>query len=370
VFSANDVARIMTERDRLNPPPPASVDPTSRPTPTATHVREAPLYRFDGGRAQRVFSADLAAASGGDDKTRQIVQRFMDNDMAAMFTNIAPADVDELNPVPTRPELFVPNLSFPRPLGSLVTPGPLDNLIAFIVPKYNSSSGLVATHVTGTEPSSGAFTTTSQTITPKGLSGRVDIDREIIDSGGSPQADQLIYTEMVRAWNDVLEQRIVDALQALSLSDTAVIGTNGDLQASLTSLFTSLQFLRGGDRFTAFAMHSDLYNATTGATDSTGRALFPIDGPQNAQGQAASDLSTVRVLGKTGVPAWALASGNGGPDKSFLFVPSSVYQWNSAPRRFTFDQVNVSAVAIAIWGYSAEAITRNSDVYQLAYTTA
>nr|UXE44755.1 hypothetical protein Hi04_10k_c361_00019 [uncultured bacterium] len=336
-------------------------------------VNEAPLYRFDGGKAQRVFTADLAKAANGDFEAKSTLERYMGEHMGAQFANITPANVAALNPVLTRPELYVPNLSFPRPLGDLVTTGGLTDLIAFIAPKYSSSSGLVGDHTTGTEPTDGAFSATTQTITPKGLSGRVDVDREVIDSGGSPQADMLIYSEMVRAYNEVLEKRIVAAFVALSLTDTPVVGIDGDLQAGLVGaggVLTNLQYLRGGDRFTALALDSTLYGAIVGANDGQGRPLFPMGNPMNVNGVTAGDMSSVQVGGHRGVPSWACETGNGGAQRSYLFAPRSVYQWNSAPQRFTFNQVNVSTVGIAIWGYSAEAITRTSDVYQLAYTVS
>lgn len=345
---------------------PTVVSP-ARPAEVA-QVSEPPLYRFDGGKAQRCFSADLAKVMDKDPEVTGIVNKYMAEEMAAQFANITPTNVAALNPVPTRPELFVPNLSFPRPLGSLVTPGTLDNLVAFIVPQFASASGMVGTHTPGTEPTQGAFAATSQTVTPKGLSGRVDLDREIIDAGGNPQADQVIYGEMVRAWNDQLEERIVDMFQAMSLTDTPIAGTNGDLQAALNTLFASFQFIRGGDRFGSFGLHQDLYAAIANAVDGMDRPLFPMVGAQNSDGTVSQDLSQVRVGAKVGLPAWALASGNNGPDKSFLWSKPSVYQWASAPRRFTFDQVNVSSVGIGIWGYSAEACTRATDVYQLAYS--
>lgn len=351
---------------------PQPVNPAPKAVPPAK-VSEPPLYRFDGGKAQRCFTADMANAARGDGDARQAVERYMAEDMAGVFANISTSNVAALNPVLTHPEYYVPNLSFPRPLGSLVTTGSLDALTAFIVPKYSSSSGLVGNHTPGTEPTDGAFAATTQTITPVGVSGRVDVNREIIDSGGSPQADMLIFTEMARAYSEQLEKRIVAALVALSLSDTAVVGTDDTLQTALVGnggLLTGLQFLRGGDRFTGLAMGSDLYGAVVGAVDQMGRPLFPQNAPENTSGGTASDLSSVRVGGHTGVPAWALETGNGGPQKSYLFVPGSVYQWASAPRRFDFNMVNVSSVAIAIWGYSAEAITRTSDVYQLAYSVA
>lgn len=340
------------------------------PQRETAQVNEPPLYRFDGGRAQYTFSGDLKKMQDGDIEATARLRRYMDNDMAAQFANIAPADVAAFNPVPTRPELYVPNLSFPRPLGSLVTTGGLDNLIAFIVPKFSTASGLVADHTTGTEPTDGAFTATTQTITPKGLSGRVDIDREIIDSGGSPQADQIIYAEMVRAYNEKLEKRIVVMLETATLSPTGtgITGTDGTLQANLITFLAGLQFIRGGDRFGSLAMASSLYTPVVTAKDTAGRLLFPMVNPQNSAGATAADLSAVRIGSKVGIPAWALEAANGGSGKSYLFDKNYVYQWNSAPRRFTFDQVNVSAVGIAIWGYSAEAVTLNSSIYRIVYS--
>lgn len=370
-FTAEQVTAMFNALPSLTTPPvpetPAVVNPVR---PADLTVTEAPLYRFDGGKAQRCFTADIAKMAGGDHEARQVVEKYMATEMAAMFTNITPANVATLNPVPTRPELYVPNLVFSSPLRSLVTTGPLTDLIAFIVPKFSSSSGLVGQHTTGTEPSDGTYVTTSQTITPKGLSGRVDIDREVIDSGGSPQADQIIYADMVREYTNQLETRIVAALVALSLTDTPIVGTDGDLQQMLIDTFAGFQFLRGGDTFNSFGLESGLYKAIAKAKDDDGRLLFPMVGAVNADGSTASDLTSVRVAEKMGNPAWALEAANSGPAKSYLFNRSSVYQWNSAPRRFTFDQVNVSSVGIAIWGYSAEAITRSTDVYQLAYTAS
>lgn len=339
------------------------------PMPKVATVNEQPLYRFDGGNAQRVFTADMAKAANGDYEAKSTLEKYMGENMAAQFANITPANVAALNPVPTRAELYVPHLNFPRPLGDMVTTGGLTDLIAFYVPKWSSSSGLVGDHTTGTEPTDGAFAATTQTVTPKGLSGRVDLDRELIDSGGSPQADMVIYQDMVRAYNEQLEKRIVAAFVAASISDTTLHWTSDAAgQTALLNTLSALQFLRGGDRFTSLALDSTLYNPIIQAKDADSRPLFPMVNPVNSSGTTASDLSNVRIGGHVGVPAWACETGNGGAQKSYLFVPGSVYQWNSAPQRFTFNQVNVSSVGIAIWGYSAEAITRTSDVYQLVYS--
>lgn len=347
---------------------PTLVDPSRHIAQTS--VNEGPLYRFDGGKGQRNFTDDVAHDFDGDKGLKNRAAQFIADQMRVAFANISTSNVAGLNPTINRPELYVPNLYFARPIGNMVTGGVVDEITTQRLPKFASSSGLAATHSQGVEPTDGAFTATTQDVTPAPISGRVTINREVIDQGGTPQTDQLIWGEMTQFYAKLLETRLVDALQALSLSDTPIVGVDADLQAALLAEFAGLQFIAGGDRYRGLALNSDLYTATIGAVDADGRALFPMLNPTNAQGTTASDFSAVRVGSKVGVPAWALASGNGGPDKSFLFVPESVYQWFSPPRRIDLNQVAVATVAIGIWGYSAEFVSRNSDVIQLAYTAS
>jgi HK97 family phage prohead protease len=345
------------------------VDPRRRSELQA--VNEQPLYRFDGRRGQRCFTADIANGFDGDSTLRNQAEEFIAEQMRLVFTNIGTSGVGTLNPTIQRPDLWVPNLYFAtRPIGSTVRGGVVDEITTQRLPKFSASAGLLATHVEGTEPTDGSFSTTSQDVTPAAMSGRVTINREVIDQGGSPQADQLIWNEMLEFYAKLLEQRLVDALQALSLSDTPIVGVNGDLQQALLTEFAGLQFIAGGDRYTGLALAKDMYTAIVGAVDDTGRSLFPMLNPTNAVGGTATDFTSVRVGSKVGSPAWALETANGGPAKSFLYVPGSVYQWFSPPRRFDLNQVYVSTVGIGIWGYSAEFISRNADVIQLAYTAS
>lgn len=365
------------------PETPAVVDPLARPMPGQqgqaqaqgqgqgqAQVTEQPLYRFDGNKGQRSFITDVANRFGGDSELREKASKFIAAQMKLAFANITVSNTTTLNPAIQRPDLYVGRLSFSRPIGSMVTGGVVDEITRSTLPKFSAASGLVATHVEGTEPTEGSFSTTSQNVDPKAISGLLKVNREVVDQGGTPQTDQVMWDIMTQFYAELLETRLVDSLQALSLSDTPIVGVDGELQADILAEFAGLQFIRGGDRYTGFALNSDLYSAITGAVDGDGRPLFPLLAPQNAVGTVASDLSSVRVAGKVGVPAWALASGNGGPDKSFLLVPGSVYQWFSPPTRIDLDRVAVSYVGIGIWGYSAEFTSRDTDVIQLAYTAS
>ena len=370
-------AAMQAAHPQQQPEQPSSVNPLARPLPGSpaaaqtaqTKVDEPPLYRFDGNKGQRSFISDIANQFGGDSELRAKAGKFIANQMRLAFANITTTNVGSMNPNIQRPDLYVGRLAFTRPIGSRVTGGVVTEITKSTLPKFSAAAGLAGSHAEGTEPTEGSFSTTSQEVTPKAISGLLKVNREVVDQGGTPQTDQVMWDAMTQFYAELLETRMVDALQALGLADTTVGGASDALlQDSILTTWAGLQFIRGGDRYTGLALDASLYNPIITAVDADGRSLFPLDAPQNVAGQTASDLSSVRVGGKVGVPAWALAAANGGPAKSYLFVPQSVYQWFSPPQRIDLDRVAVSYVGIGIWGYSAEFISRDSDVMQLAYS--
>ncbi|MDQ1700668.1 MAG: hypothetical protein QOG34_2531, partial [Frankiaceae bacterium] len=155
---------------------------------------------------------------------------------------ITPANVTNLNYPANRPDLYVDQLDYLYPMYDAMNKGTLSNVTPFVVPKFNSSSGLVADHVTGTEPTPGAFTATAQTITPTPLSGKVEMTREVLDQGGNPQASGLIWRQMVRGWYEGLEAAAQAFLvaQAASIPDITlgVAVTDAAMDQSLASAIT------------------------------------------------------------------------------------------------------------------------------------
>lgn len=326
-------------------------------------ITEEPLYRFDGVAGQHSLTDDMRAALGGDAESRQRLDEFFNEQFAVTTTNTG-----ALNPTQNRPELYVNQLQYSRPLWEMVTTGSIDDKTPFTIPKFSSASGLVGDHTEGTEPTPGSFAATSQTVTPTGISGKIEVNREVLDQGGSPQADQIIYNEMVNGYYEAIEARIAAVLAAVATSEVNFAGAvDSALVDQLTGVLTGLQFVRGGNRFTGLALDGQLFPALVEAADTTGRKLLPVMSPVNADGQTSGAFDRVSIGGLTGRAAWAL--GSAVSSKSYLFVPSSVYAWASAPKRFDF-QYQLKSVDIAIWGYSAAAVTRASDVRPLDYTTA
>jgi hypothetical protein len=348
----------------VDPANPQSIAERISPT-QGFEVNEPSPYRFDGVQGEQSFAVDLRAAQAGDSEAAQRLETFAADltQFAVTTTNVA-----ALNPVQNRPDLYVPHLQYNTPLWDMVMNGVIDSITQFTIPKFSSASGLVGAHTQGTEPTPGAFAATVQTVTPGALSGKIEINREVWDQAGSPQADGIIWGEMVGGYYEAREAKIAAVLAAVATSEINLAGaTDAALQAALLSYFAGLQFVRGGNRFTAFAADGKLFPALVGAKDGQGRLLFPVLGAMNAAGETDGAFSTVMVGNQPVKAAWALGSTNA--SQSFSFVPSSVWAWASPPKKFTFEY-QVKSIDMAVWGYSAAAVTRDSDVQPIDYTTA
>lgn len=326
-------------------------------------VEEELPYRFDGTPGEHSLIEDMRAAQQGDSEARQRFETFVEQAFAVTTTNTG-----SLNPTKNRPELYVPNTTYATPLWDSVSTGTIDDRTPFTVPKFSSASGLVGEHTEGVEPTPGAFAATSQTVTPGALSGKIEINREVLDQGGSPQADGIIWAEMLNAWFEAREARIATLLATVGTAELNLAGaTDAALVSALTGYFAGLQFVRGGNRFTRFVADGQLFPALVNAKDDAGRNLLPVVGPSNAQGTTDAGFDRVQLGNQSIRAAWAL--GSSVASKSYCFVPSSVYAWASAPKRFTFEY-QVKSIDMAIWGYAAGAVLRDSDVKPIDYTTA
>jgi hypothetical protein len=353
-----------------------TVDPTRR-TVAASQVREELPYQFDRDgnltRGKFDFSTDLISGSKGDPKALERAQTFMrdqfDQVMRGRF-DVDRADVSALNPARQRPDMYVDQLSYRYPIWEAINKGTLADSTPFVLPKFNSASGLVSNHTEGTEPAPGAYTATSQTITPTAVSGKVEVTREAWNQGGNPQLSGIIWRQMVKAWFESLEASavaVLDAATPTAIPLTAGGGTTGQtLAAELTAAFARLQFVRGGFSMTDMFTQVDLYLALAGAKDNDGRPLFPVLGPSNANGQSRSRYSAIDVGGIAALPSWALAASGTVAASSYLLDRESVHGWASAPQQLQFEY-RVAYVDVALWGYKATAITDINGVREITY---
>lgn len=363
-------------------PAPEVVNPASRPAPgargAAAFVREPAPYRRD--RAgnftlgEHDFSTDIVAmlksgdANGTGTPEGKRVMAQLSQAFAVETTN-----VDELNPAINRPDMYVDQRPYRTPLWDIVSKGaPPNGVQPFGFPKFDSASGLVSDHTEGTEPSSGTFTTTSQTITPTAVSGKASITREVWDMGGNPAISTLIYNKMVSSYWESLEGAVGTFLDTLTTATTIPLtgATGAETGAQFEAAIASLVFERGYD-WSAFATSQDLYTALTGAVDGDGRPLYPQIAPSNANGATGVRFRTLSVGGVSSTPAWAL------DEVSYLIDPSTVHAWATGPQRLEFSGTSatggyapVAMIDLAVWGYKALANSDLGGVRRITYTPA
>ncbi len=361
-----------------DPVPPTTGQFATGPTLVNPHhgpavVNEPAPYRFIGGHLRagsHDFSTDIIAGSKGDVAALERAQTFVADHFAAF--DVDRADLTAINPNRNRPDMWVDQRTYRYPVWDAVNKGTLQDSTPFVIPKFNSASGLVAAHTEGTEPTPGTYTATSQTITPTAVSGKVEITREAWDQGGNPQLSGLVWRQMEKAYYEALEARIVAVLDAASPAAlntfTAGGGTNkATLVAQLTAGLAGLQFVRGGFSMDNAFLQIDLYKDLIAATDTAGRPIYPALGPTNTNGTVGNRFGSIEMApGVVGYPAWALAASGSVAASSYLFDSDSVHGWATAPQRLQFEY-RVAYVDLAIWGYGAAAITDINGVREISY---
>lgn len=366
--------------------------------PRATVTREAQPYnlklvtnRLTGDSEVRfsndnehVFSADLhEMALAGDtrgDRT-DAGKRVMAAIRQVFNADVQTDDINELNPAIQRQDMFVDQRDYKTPIWDLIGRGnPPNGVQPFLFPKYSSSSGLVGDHTEGTEPASGTYVTTSQTVTPTALSGKASITREVWDMGGNPSVSGLVFNQMRRGYREGLESAAATFLNTLTAATDIALTTaavDTALTNELEAALAGLQFVRGYD-FRAMVFEQVLYKALAAAEDADERKVYPILNPTNANGTTASRFRMLDIAGYAGIPSWALASTPGAANNSWLFDPTVIYGWATAPQRLEFpgtDQSDgsyapVAFIDLAVWGYKAFANTDIAGVRQITYDNA
>ena len=394
-FSAEQFAQFL-EAVRPATPGRPTIDPTRTPVPAA-QVSEALPYRFARQAGRYVFAADAdhdfstdlfavvrAKMEGRHDADAEkrvnglIATAFSSDNTTAMFADVERADVTALNPNRHRPDLWQPQMDYVTPLWDMINAGTTDGR-SFDVPKFDSSDGLVVPATEKVEPAPGSYVATLQTITPTQVWGKVEVTRQAWRAGGSPQLSGILWDQMLREYYEDRENAVATFLNTLTAAtDITLTGTpaatpdNDDDQVTVNDLeaaLTDLQFVRGGNRFRAFAVQQNLYRVLARVKDDAGRPLYPQLAPGNANGTAQALWRYMNVGGTLAVPAWALGAGGGtAAGNSWLFDPSRTLGWASAPERMFWDfgatvqTANIPQLSFVTLGIYGDVAFANLDI--------
>jgi HK97 family phage prohead protease len=348
----------------------------------ATMVADPAAYRFDRKGpllpAAHDFGADIIqAAKAGmaqnfDNPAYRRVMEFMRHQFAD--DPIVNADVNELNPT-INVARYIDEREFQYPLWSRLGRGaPPNGINPFQWPAFSSSGITIQDYSENTEPETDDYVTTGQSVTPVAKAAKASMPRTVFDMGGTPGLGDLIWRKMNRAWYEAAEAVIVAAFTAAagSITSLATLTAGGGtgkatLAAELEAGLAALQFVRGGFRFDFAAAQADLYAALAAAVDTTGRKLYPMVNPTNANGGASSQFSALNVAGVPFQPEWALAAaGQTAATNSYLLDSTAADAWVSPPQRLDFSY-EVNKVYIAAWGYMAAAVNDLAGTRKIVY---
>lgn len=331
-----------------------------------TEVKEEPAYRFDGTKGRYSFSQDLFDMNAGKHDAAQRVEDYLSGEFAVSVSNTA-----ALNPTITQNK-YVDLKSYEYPIWNAINKGNVPNGVqAFSWPKYNASSGLIAAHSEGTEPSLGSASFATQTVTPTMVSGKIEVNRETWTMKGTPAVDQLLYGLFVKAYYEALEAGAVTFLEAATLTEVTLTTAAVDdaLVDDLVGALIDLKTVRGGFTMNDLFLNGTLYKTLALAKDADNRYLLPAVGPANAVGTAQNRYDGLNVNGIVGVPTWALPTSASNSANSYLLDRNDVAGWASPLTVENFD-VQVKSVYIGVWGFQAFAIQDATGVRRIKYDPA
>ena len=284
-----------------------------------------------------LVSGDVVNASAA----RQRLDHFR-AELAAGRTEFALTTASASQVVPPGYEPLVADGTLDRPLfnacttGTLPTPGP------FAVPGAVTVTGGDA--VEGTNPSSGTLTVGGGNINPRGISGVVDLSRELADSA-SPAADQVILTALHESYTAQAEAHIAAELATL---DPATTTSTANLVRDVKREIAAM--VRGRRRRAAAAVISAADALAAAAADGFDEVTGDGEGMWHALG-ASIDLSA--DLGDAS-----------GEVVAVVVSPASLYAWESIGQDFTWQQVTSgpAVIRLATWQYFAVKTVRVAGV--------
>jgi ATP-dependent Clp endopeptidase proteolytic subunit ClpP len=267
------------------------------------------------------------------------------------------SDINEIIPTQYRTDLYVGQLPVRRPVIEAFSRGTLTSVAPQKVPKFSTASGLMADHVENTNPASGTFVTTEQTISPKAVSGVYDGSREMFEAA-TPELDGLVMTAIRNEYASDSETYAATTFLAGATVGTVVDISNGVTMQVLARMITFAANRKAAAD--AFLAGTTLFPELATQIDSTGRPLNPFIGAANAPGQVSSKLLSVAVGGYETPFVPSLTDG-------LLGKFEDAFTWESGIRTWKWEEVaGPATIRLAAFGYISCGVTRAAGLLKFA----
>jgi HK97 family phage major capsid protein len=207
-------------------------------------------------------------------------------------------------------------------------------------------------------PADGSFNANILTTNPVTYTGKVDVSRQVVD-GSNPAIDGIIYADSMGAYNEAIEQAVVNALEALTPPVIITYpGTYTNLPDAFIDAATSLAKRRKLPATTVL-LSAGAWAFVGKQKDTAGRPLITTGtyGPTNSYGVAQVtqyQQLAGEVAGLLVVPSWA------GVDNHLYVVRSDDLLLLESPTfNFRYEEVlGPSTIRLGVWGYAAPVLGR------------
>lgn len=345
---------------------------------------EPPVYSLNGAGFSLVRDAWYAGREKETDAIERLrkyrqqteeVAKLAAAQTAAQFATSTTGTSGQIIPPGYRPDLYVNQLQQGRPLVAMCSQGVIANATPFTVPVFQAVANATADHVEGVNPTDGTLTFGTKTVTPGGISGRLVLTREIVDSS-NPAIDQIALASMRESYDRQTEGKVYTLLNGANGAGGTIttgfvpsgaqastyVGATGTPPAAIAGIRKELARYPF-NRFAmadAAAVGQNAAQILSGAVDSTGRPLFPwvsLGGAQNVAGVAMQGGWMVDNM--LLVPAWAMTGTAAGDSQIFVLKRSDAWVWESSLLSFRFEEKSGPAlIELALFGYFGAHVLR------------
>ena len=324
----------------------------------ATYCAPRPSY---GDGAPHSFVADIWALStrGEVDGARQRLDQLQTEMAAGRGPEFALNTGNASQVIPPAYLPLVPEADTDRPLRDLCSMGDvLTSSNPFGVPGTIAAAG-VGAHVEGVNPTGGSLALGGGVVAPTGISGTIDITRELADAATSA-GDAVIMAAMRESYNQQTEARIAAELTTVTAgtisSGQVPTGAQVANTASASVAADTKKMLARMVKLRRRRPMAAVATADTAFAEALATALDETTGDENALWRPmgvptnlSPDLDS--ASGSTAVVAATVAS---------------VWAWESQTRQFTWEQTGGPAVlTLAVFGYFGVRVLRPIGVAAL-----
>lgn len=348
-------------------------------------TNDPPVYTFDGnGQGHSLVRDAYYAAFQHDQDASDRLMRFR-RQVEAVGAQFAATtgNASQIIPPGYRPDLYVSQLVQGRPFVDACSRGALDNATPFVVPTFASATGLSATHVETVNPTEGAITFGTKTVTPQAISGRITVSREMIDAS-NPAIDAIIMAAMRESYARQTESIVYTMLNGatgqggtitagLVPSGAQVATTTGqgdELLAGIRGALAVYPFRRfsGANQM---LMSQEATTALATARAGTEGAFLMPSGPAGSIGEGNAAQNSWAVDARSIVPAWAATGNAAGDADVFMLNSQDAWVWESNLLTFRYEEkLGPAMIEFALFGYFATHLLRPVGLAAIRHTAS